>query len=167
MSKYRNKKFKVWDKENKEWFKPIYEGYNNRIFEILISLKGDLIIRNEGFEINGHKGRNIHESCFPNRFELIEYTGLKDKNGKEIYEGDVIKQTYHKTIGYGDNEENFKGYHIGEVVLISSGVCIKKPLMYEAEIDQLVKLDGYKNVAGYRSEVIGNIYENPELLEGN
>ncbi len=97
--------------------------------------------------------------------EIMQYTGLKDKNGKEIYEGDVIKQTYHKTIGYGDNEENFEGYHIGEVVLISSGECIKKPLMYEVEIDQLVKLDGYKNVAGYRSEVIGNIYENPELIK--
>lgn len=104
---------------------------------------------------------------YKRNYEPLQYTGLKDKNGKEIYEGDVIKQTYHKTIGYGDNEENFEGYHIGEVVLISSGVCIKKPLMYEVEIDQLVKLDGYKNVAGYRSEVIGNIYENPELLEGN
>lgn len=109
---------------------------------------------------------NQDTKCAGNEI-LMQYTGLKDKNGKEIYEGDIVKQTYHKTTGYGENEENFEGYHIGKVVLISSGVCIKKPLMYEVEIDQLVKLDGYKNVAGYRSEVIGNIYENPELLEGN
>lgn len=96
-----------------------------------------------------------------------QYTGLKDKNGKEIYEGDIVQQTYHKQIGYGDCEENFEGYHVGEVVLISSGVCIKKPLMYEYGIGQFVKLNGYKNVAGYRSKVIGNIYENPELLEGD
>lgn len=148
MGRYRDKKFKAWDNEKKEWFSPIYEGYNNKIFEILISLKGSLIIRNEGFEINGHKGNTIHESCFPNRFELVQYTGLKDKNGKEIYEGDILRHI---------NPKPFKN-SVYEVVFLNGGFAIKGD-DYIEDLNEFLK-------GSSSAEVIGNIYENPELLEG-
>ncbi|MBD7914527.1 hypothetical protein H9660_05160 [Clostridium sp. Sa3CUN1] len=97
---------------------------------------------------------------------LMQYTRLKDKNGKEIYEGDIVKQTYHKVIGFGDEMESFEGCHVGEVVIVSSGVCLRNPLIYDTDTGK-TKTKGYKNIASYRCEVIGNIYENPELLEGN
>ena len=143
-------KFRVWDKEDKR-----------------MHICGENIHDSISFDDdNIGEYYNLQNGCgSPETYELMQYTGLKDKNCVEIYEGDIVKQTYYKSVGYGEDIENYEGWFIGEVVIISSGVCMKKPLMYECEMDKLVKTNGYKNIAGYRSEVIGNIYENPELLK--
>lgn len=67
------------------------------------------------------------------KFELMQYTGLKDKNGVEIYEGDIIKG----------------GIYLSYEVKWDFGEC------------------GWNIGTGvqHNYEVIGNIYENPELLE--
>lgn len=97
-----------------------------------------------------------------------QFTGSKDKLGTEIYENHIVKQTYHKVAGPYDDEETFSGHHIGKVVITSSkGVCMKNPLNYSDEADEVTISKQYKSVSGRRCEVIGDIHSNPELLEAN
>ena len=87
-----------------------------------------------------------------NEVELMQYTGLKDKNGMEIYEGDILEVeknedgTYKGTINGKTFFDRFQGY--------SSKIKVEG--MHD--IDTL----RYWN---NRVRIIGNICENPELLE--
>ncbi len=78
--------------------------------------------------------------------ESYQFVGLKDKNGKEIYEGDIVKDT-NGGIGVITNEEWME---IGVLPVDD------KPQVYEDTASRPEKW--------YLFEVIGNIYENPELL---
>ena len=83
------------------------------------------------------------------RFALCQYTGLKDKNNREIYEGDVIKAiSFARWIGvveYSDENQAFIFNDLDKKYRGNSTVFMN-------QFD-----DGF--------EILGNIYENPELLE--
>ena len=92
----------------------------------------------------------------PYGYSIMQYTGLKDKNGVEIYEGDIIKHNYSLTkVIYGRSHNEMGelresvGFH---------RVGINNNDLW-GTISMTYGLNSY--------EVIGNIYENPELLENN
>lgn len=94
---------------------------------------------------------------------LMQYTGLQDKNGKEIYEGDIVK-THFKKGSWKYNDKNYYGYKNGKVEY-----CVDCFILYiENYKEKIYPLSSFgnnnKNID--ELEVIGNIYENPELLEG-
>lgn len=111
----REIKFRVWDKGNNKMFIPYsIEFGENRVLKSQTSL------------------------VYFKNVELMECTGLKDRNGKEIYEGDILS----------NDEEYYK--------------VVFENASYRAEIEEY-SLD-LIDVA-HCSIVIGNVFENPELLE--
>ena len=124
-------KFRAWDKEEKKMHK---------VKTIEFSRRGARIIHLAEVNSNG-KGdhKRWHSSV-----ELMQSTGLKDKNGTEIYEGDIVKNIYDEiyVVKWFD-----AGFHLEE--------------RYNGGFD-------YSELHfGNNKEVIGNIYENPGLLEDN
>ncbi|MFA6917003.1 MAG: YopX family protein [Parachlamydiales bacterium] len=75
---------------------------------------------------------------------LMQYTGLKDKNGTEIYEGDIVQNTAAKW----------------EVIFNKGCFCGRHLRFYTLEDETHLALRAILNI-----EIIGNIYENPELLK--
>lgn len=84
---------------------------------------------------------------------LMQSTGLTDKNGKEIFEGDIVKVTD------GDERTNFPDGGIGTICGLDE--------IFMWYIDGQVHNGLFDISQEYYIEVIGNIYENPELLEVN
>ncbi|MED0649773.1 YopX family protein [Aeribacillus pallidus] len=84
---------------------------------------------------------------------LLPFTGLKDKNGREIYEGDILELGIQKGILKSVVEYHSPTFCHRWINLEEAGIRGKKiePLFWNTNII---------------FEVIGNVYENPELLEG-
>ena len=94
-----------------------------------------------------------------------QYTGLKDKNEKEIYEGDIVTGTKHPFM------ENEKQNYVGIVVFYEDAAqfgyeykCVNKD---KRGISNGINNEfaANKNLICEELEIIGNIYDNPELLE--
>lgn len=91
---------------------------------------------------------------------LMQYTGLHDKNGREIYEGDIV--SFGSVWNNGDNEDIDEEFHIG-VVEYDPNYAVYNVNCEESGERHFMFMD-VVNYDGFG--VIGNIFENPELLEG-
>lgn len=88
---------------------------------------------------------------------LMQFTGLKDKNGKEVYEGDILSDKWKVEV-YQNGEGTF-------MVKFNTNQKVNKPMSFKKYLKAREKA-GTSNCEGYRDcIVIGNIYENPELLK--
>lgn len=113
---------------------------------------------------------DVHDVWNPNDFILIQFTGLLDKNGKEIFEGDVVLLPDSEIVpvtdeGQGPVEDmnhlspiEFQDGCFGLKVLENSGVFHKGFWPF----DSIFNGEGY---SVEDLEIIGNIYENPDLIK--
>lgn len=130
----REIKFRVWDKENDTMFYP--DDSDSKIE--IISNKITVLFLNEIHRVVGPDDDHIDYKWEEIIGPIMQFTGLKDKNGKEIYEGDIIR--YDLREGLGMPRVN------GRMTQVKY-----YPTGYFSEY--------YDNI-----RVIGNIHENPELL---
>jgi uncharacterized phage protein (TIGR01671 family) len=122
----REIKFRAWDKDNEEMF----------FVPQLIYIPG------KGMQVLETGSETKRDDCL-----LMQFTGLKDKNGKEIYEGDIIRE--------GILED---GRPLVSWVKFEEGAFTTDDGEFLSEA--IYGLEEKTN-----TEVIGNIYENPQLLK--
>ena len=104
----------------------------------------------------GQAGRLItHAEMAPDKYVLMQSTGLKDKNGVEIFEGDVVSVSVQNGFDYLDNKVCIVKNSIGHSGLVCA--TVDEDLEYRIFNTELFE--------EYTYEVIGNIWENSEFLE--
>lgn len=130
----REIKFRVWDHNTNTMMIPDYfEFYDGKI--------GWIEAGREAGPESGNDGN-------PDQFEIMQYTGLHDKNGREVYEGDIVHAYDQEPDRY---EPDYRGSEATGIVEFHGSMFM---------LDDDIVLD-YPPIL----EVIGNIFENTEMLE--
>lgn len=134
----REIKFRAWDKQDKRMIVDEQD-----FLPVAVTNKGIL-------RLSPYHTENLWSIADGERFVLMQYTGLSDKNGKEIYEGDILKVPDL----YETPENTSATYHNELIDFVEC--CFRlggQPLCDDAEY------------VSDECEVIGNIHEHPNLLQ--
>lgn len=123
-------KFRAWDEKNKKMIALGHPHYHDAVGGILMYAIEPMVKYDNWDKKSPH---------------LMQYTGLKDKNGKEIFEGDILKTEHGAT-----------GIMTWHDVSAQFNYDCKEPMWSHP----IYSMSG-------DNEIIGNIYENPELLTPN
>ena len=141
-------KFRAWqtnvgdyDKITKKFTPKLHYFYGENV---IINGNGQLLSVESGWDIQG-----VEE---PTDYVLEQATGFKDKNGKEIYEGDILRWKHYYEITGEDIETTAKVYWEEKDASFVVGDWFE-PLGHLVDEDKV--------------EVIGSIHQNPELLNGD
>ena len=133
----REIKFRAWDKIGKRMGEVNYIKYSNVQYN-QVSAR----FKQKGKTVDEWFNYGDKDGC--DNIILMQYTGLKDRKGKDIFEGDIVAEG---TINY--------------VVAFYAGAWrLKQNIDGDTWWKSL-----YRYVANFRVEVIGNVYENPEFLQ--
>lgn len=128
-------------------------------------------------DMGGHFGSGDDWLFILNNFELMEFTGLKDKNGKDIYESDIYiaERSHMKSRGYKSKKypNRIKVLCIVEWDMGDAKWYAKEigPLPEFKEADENAPYHYYHTSLGsidgecHWIEVVGNLFDNPELLQ--
>ncbi|EGA4915094.1 hypothetical protein H5V68_000155 [Campylobacter jejuni] len=130
--------FRIWDEDNEEFYK------NPSIFKIK-QIKGPHNVVLSSYSDN----ERINFEGYDRKFEVELFTRLYDKNGKKVYENDIVKA------------KNPFNYLEAKISIHKEGTFYleNKSEHYMGSLIYLVEDEGYT------IEIIGNIHENPELLK--
>ena len=128
-------------------------------FRLLNKIDGKFWMNGLGWDLYSLACSYREQIGIPQIFQLIQFTGLLDRNGREIYEGDIVEYSWG-TLCSGNSSERRRGV----VKMGRYGWYIEGQKTYE----KIMPFDNdfRVNKASEREDekVIGNIYENPELL---
>ena len=151
----REIKFRIWDGNIGKMY-----SFQRQFF---IDNNGRLFFNADPYGIDMSGKLRIYRHPKENHFRIMQYTGLKDKNGKEIYEGDVV---FVKRYSPGQTRGSFLELTLKDKYRAIVEWDKINPTFVLIEISNRDHVE-YDFVCCdlIRLEVIGNIYENPELLE--
>lgn len=145
----RQIKFRAWDDINKKWLMGYEEiGGFSLVGEAVACGEWDSVLGRFAQGKFGEKGKGLI---------VQQFTGLKDKNGKEVYEGDIVKYVGDDDLNYSlPAEVSIGEYHTHAKEFRHFGARAKR-----IDMDSYFGLgDNYENY-----EIVGNILKTPELLE--
>lgn len=164
----REIKFRSWDTKNKEMLETVTPGQMMSMVSSISALCGN----------------TASEYDFDMRLIYMQYTGLHDKNGKEIYEGDIFEIKDEENSVKHSGEDDMRDFtcltKIFAVVKYNSSVCryeletisyhdiyeyVDEPKLKRTEVYKADSNIYYLPEIAEEDNVVGNIYENPELLK--
>ena len=144
----REIKFRAWDKNEK------------LMYDVIVLQRGEFIavpvVGADGWELSKRKLSSV---------ELMQFTGLHDKNGKEIYEGDVVRILY--TDWPSNPAPNNEGLAEYKKSISDIGYVVWDDDRWQLHFGEGKYGDSYGSIKEGKhgeKEIIGNIYQNKDLL---